>query len=64
MLDQLVEAAKIDNASDFHIFLKIVLQISLPIIAVMALSHGVSLWNQSFPAIFIKSGTISTANYS
>lgn len=49
--DQLVEAAKIDGASDFYIFTNIVLPLSLPIIAVMALFHGVSLWNQYFSAL-------------
>src|SRR5690625_6976026 len=41
----LVEASKIDGASDFYIFRKIVLPLSMPIIAVMALFHAVSLWN-------------------
>lgn len=49
--DELVEASKIDGATDFLIFRKIVLPISLPIIAVMALFHGVSLWNQYFNAL-------------
>ncbi|MCR2822998.1 carbohydrate ABC transporter permease [Lederbergia panacisoli] len=49
--DQLVEAARIDGASDFYIFFKIVLPLSTPIIAVMALFHGVSLWNQYFSAL-------------
>ncbi|WP_062105954.1 carbohydrate ABC transporter permease [Bacillus niameyensis] len=49
--DQLVEAAKIDGASDFYIFGKVVLPLSAPIIAVMALFHGVSLWNQYFSAL-------------
>jgi len=49
--DELVEAAKIDGASDIYIFRKIVLQLSIPIIAVMALFHGVSLWNQYFSAL-------------
>src|SRR5699024_8431495 len=49
--DNLVEASKIDGASDFLIFRKIVLPLSLPIIAVMALFHGVSLWNQYFGAL-------------
>lgn len=49
--DQLVEASKIDGASDFYIFRKIVLPLSLPIIAVMALFHAVSLWNQYFTAL-------------
>jgi putative aldouronate transport system permease protein len=49
--DQLVEASKIDGATDFQIFLKIVLPLSMPIIAVMALFHAVGLWNQYFSAL-------------
>ncbi|GGP07451.1 carbohydrate ABC transporter permease [Oceanobacillus neutriphilus] len=49
--DQLVEASKIDGATDFQIFFKIVLPLSLPIIAVMALFHAVGLWNQYFNAL-------------
>lgn len=49
--NQLVEAAKIDGASDFYIFWKVALPLSIPIIAVMALFHGVGLWNQYFSAL-------------
>ena len=49
--DQLVEAAKIDGGTDFYIFLRIVLPLSLPIIAVMSLFHAVNLWNQYFNAL-------------
>ena len=49
--DQLVEASKIDGASDFYIFILVVLPLSLPIIAVMALFHAVNLWNQYFNAL-------------
>ena len=49
--EELVEVAKIDGASDFLIFRKIALPLSKPIIAVMALFHGVSLWNQYFKAM-------------
>jgi len=49
--EDLVEASKIDGASDFYIFRKIVLPLSMPIIAVMALFHAVSLWNQYFTAM-------------
>lgn len=48
---ELVEASKIDGASDFTIFLKVALPLSAPIIAVMGLFHGVSLWNQYFKAL-------------
>lgn len=57
--DQLVEASKIDGASNTYIFIRIVLPLSLPIIAVMALFHGVSLWNQYFSAlIYLSDGSM------
>src|SRR5699024_11278400 len=49
--DELIEAALIDGASDFRIFRSIVLPISKPIIAVMALFYGVGHWNQYFDAL-------------
>jgi putative aldouronate transport system permease protein len=49
--DPLVEAAKVDGASYFYTFLHIALPLSLPIIAVMSLFHGVGLWNQYFNAL-------------
>src|SRR5690625_1554201 len=49
--DQLVEASKIDGASDIYLFIKVVLPLSMPIIAVMALFHAVALWNQYFNAL-------------
>lgn len=49
--NELVEASKIDGASDFTIFFKVALPLSAPIIAVMGLFHGVSLWNQYFKAL-------------
>lgn len=49
--EELVEVARIDGASDFTIFGKIALPLAKPIIAVMALFHGVSLWNQYFKAL-------------
>ncbi|WP_337961105.1 ABC transporter permease subunit [Caloramator sp. mosi_1] len=50
----LEEAAKIDGANDFTIFLKIILPVSLPVIATIALFHGVYQWNDYFTGmIFI-----------
>jgi len=49
--DELTEAAVMDGASDFRIFLSVVLPISKPIIAVMALFYGVNHWNQYFDAL-------------
>lgn len=49
--DELTEAAVIDGASDFKIFFKIILPLSKPIIAVMALFYGVGHWNNFFSAL-------------
>lgn len=49
--EELAESAKVDGASDFSIFLRIALPLSAPIIATMALFHGVGLWNQYFGAL-------------
>ena len=51
MPDSLVEAAKIDGASDIYLFVRVVLPLSLPIVAVIALFHAVALWNQYFNAL-------------
>ncbi|MFD1410276.1 carbohydrate ABC transporter permease [Lapidilactobacillus gannanensis] len=48
---EMQEAAKIDGASDFQIFFRIVLPLSAPIIAVMALFYGVGIWNSYFSAL-------------
>lgn len=49
--ESLEEAAKIDGANDFHILFKIVIPLSMPVIAVMILYYGVSHWNSWFPAM-------------
>ena len=46
--DSLVEAAKIDGANDLRIFWKIVLPVSLPIMATMVLFYAISQWNRYF----------------
>lgn len=45
------EAAKIDGASTFQIFFRLVLPLSAPIIAVMALFYGAGQWNSYFNAL-------------
>ena len=47
----LEEAAEIDGASQIRIFFQIVIPLSAPIIAVMALFYGVGHWNQYFGAL-------------
>ena len=52
--DGLEEAARIDGANDWSIFLRIVLPVSMPVIATIALFHGVYQWNDYFTGmIFI-----------
>lgn len=48
---ELEEAAIIDGASNFKMFMKIILPLSAPIIAVMALFYGVGHWNGYFNAL-------------
>ena len=49
--DSLIESTKIDGANDFTILFKIVIPISLPVVAVMALFYGVGHWNAFFNAL-------------
>lgn len=48
---ELEEAAIIDGCSDLMMFFKIILPLSLPIIAVMGLFYGVGHWNSFFGAL-------------
>lgn len=47
----LEEAAEIDGASHLRIFFQLIIPLSAPIIAVMALFYGVGHWNQYFGAL-------------
>lgn len=49
--NELEESARIDGASDLRIFAQIVLPLSMPIVAVMALFCGVGQWNSYFNAM-------------
>ncbi|MFC4101574.1 carbohydrate ABC transporter permease [Paenibacillus xanthanilyticus] len=48
---ELQEAALIDGATNMKLFVRIVLPLSMPIIAVMALFYGVGNWNSYFSAL-------------
>ncbi|MEK3888192.1 carbohydrate ABC transporter permease [Bacillus sp. FSL K6-3431] len=48
---ELQEAALIDGCGDFKLFLKIILPLSKPIIAVMVLFYAVGHWNSYFDAL-------------
>ncbi len=51
MPESLKESARIDGASDITVFLRIVLPLSMPIIAALILFYAVSRWNAFFNAI-------------
>ncbi|HBU80695.1 MULTISPECIES: carbohydrate ABC transporter permease [Paenibacillus] len=48
---ELQEAAHIDGCTNTRLFIRIVLPLSMPIIAVMALFYGVGHWNSYFSAM-------------
>ena len=49
--DEILEAAKMDGCTNTKFFMKIVLPLSKPIIAVMILFYAVSQWNSYFDAL-------------
>ena len=57
--DELVDAAELDGCSDFGFLLRVVLPLSKPIIAVLALFSAVGQWNAYFDALlYIKSSSL------
>lgn len=53
----LEEAARMDGANDWSIFLRIVLPVSMPVIATIALFHGVYQWNDYFTGMIYINNT-------
>ncbi|TCW35227.1 putative aldouronate transport system permease protein [Thermohydrogenium kirishiense] len=54
--ESLIESAKIDGAGDFYIYLRIILPLSKPVLATIALFLALGYWNDWFMAsLFIKS---------
>ncbi|MDU5950875.1 MAG: carbohydrate ABC transporter permease, partial [Paenibacillus macerans] len=49
--DSLEESAKIDGCTDFGVFFKIMLPLSLPSVATISLFYGVAYWNTYMNAI-------------
>jgi len=49
--NEINESAFMDGANDFKIFLKIILPLSLPVIATMVMFYAVWHWNSFFPAM-------------
>jgi putative aldouronate transport system permease protein len=48
---ELIQAAKIDGCSEIRLFLSVVMPLSAPMTATMALFYGVGHWNQFFQAL-------------
>lgn len=62
--DAVVESAKIDGASEFLLFVKIVLPISLPAIATIALFLTLGFWNDWFNAmLYIDENSLMPLQY-
>lgn len=55
--EALEEAAKIDGAHDWSIFLRIVIPVSMPAVATIALFHGVFQWNDYFTGMIYINNT-------
>lgn len=57
--DSLQESARIDGANDLHILFRVILPLSMPVIAVMLLFYSVDRWNAWFWAsIFLRDRTL------
>lgn len=61
----LIEAAKIDGAGEFYIFFRIILPLSLPIIATVGLMTGIGYWNDWTNGLYYitKTELFSLQNY-
>ncbi|MEU6073720.1 carbohydrate ABC transporter permease [Micromonospora sp. NPDC047074] len=57
MPGEILESARMDGAGELRIFFSIVLPLSKPIIAVIALFYGVAYWNEWFHALLFLSDT-------
>ena len=51
MSPALEESAKLDGANDFKIFVRIILPLSMPVVATIALFNGVGHWNDYFTGV-------------
>ncbi|WP_100407812.1 carbohydrate ABC transporter permease [Bacillus solitudinis] len=61
---ELQESARIDGANDLTIFLKIILPISMPLVATMSLFLGVGQWNSWLDsAYFVSNDNLRTLTY-
>lgn len=57
--ESLIEASRLDGASHLQLLIKVVVPLSMPIIAVMVLYYGVFYWNSWFQAsIYLKTRSL------
>lgn len=62
--ESIEESAKIDGASVFQIFFKIIVPLSFPVLATIALFHGVYQWNDFFVAkLYVTDKTLYPIQY-
>jgi len=61
---ELEESAKVDGAHELYIFLKIIMPVSMPMVATMALFLGVGQWNSWLDsAFFVQDDSLRTLTY-
>lgn len=61
---ELIEAAKIDGAGDFYIFIRVVLPISMPLIATLTLFTALAYWNDWYNCmLFMSNGDMWNLQY-
>lgn len=62
--DSLIESARIDGSKEFNTFIKIVLPISLPSLATIALLISVFLWNDWYtPLLYVEDTNLYTLQF-
>lgn len=62
--ESLEEAARIDGANDWQVLCHVILPLSKPVLAVIALYYGVGHWNSWYPSmIFIRDSDLHTLQY-
>ena len=60
----IVESARIDGANDFRILFQLIIPLSKPVLAVIALYYAVGHWNSWFPSmVFIRNTKLYTLQY-